>query len=150
MQGHVRADDWRVVVWRAFLRSHSSIVRKLERDLVEQAGMPLPWYDVLLVLAEAPDNRLRMADLAERVLLSRSGLTRLVDRLASEGLVERQPFPGDARGLYTVLTPGGLARLRAAAPVHLTGISEYFLRRLTDDDLRTLAGLLAKLEDPPA
>ena len=78
--------------------------------------MPLGWYDVLLQLAEAPDHRLRMAELAERVLLSRSGLTRLVDRLAAEGLVTREPFPGDARGLYTVLTDAGLARLRAAAP----------------------------------
>jgi DNA-binding MarR family transcriptional regulator len=145
-QSHPRADDWRVGVWRSYLRTHTAIVRKLERDLTEQAGMPLAWYDVLLVLAEAPDDRLRMAELAERVLLSRSGLTRLVDRLQAEGLVERQPYPGDARGTYTVLTAAGRARLRAAAPVHLAGIDTYFLRAFSEDQLRTLQALLADLE----
>ena len=102
----LRASDWRVGVWRAYLRTHAEMVRRLERDLQAQADMPLGWYDVLLQLAEAPERRLRMAELAEQVLLSRSGLTRLVDRLAAEGLVTREPFPGDARGLYTVLTDG--------------------------------------------
>ncbi len=104
----LRADDWRLGVWRSYLRTHGEMVARLERDLVAEANMPLGWYDVLLQLAEAPEHRLRMAELAERVLLSRSGLTRLVDRLAAEGLVIREPFPGDARGLYTVLTAGGI------------------------------------------
>ena len=88
------------------------MVRRLERDLLAEAELPLGWYDVLLQLAEAPERRLRMAELADRVLLSRSGLTRLVDRLAAEGLVTREPFPDDARGPYTVLTDAGLDRLR--------------------------------------
>jgi DNA-binding MarR family transcriptional regulator len=143
----LRANDWRVGVWRAYLRTHAEIVARLERDLVEGANMPLGSYDVLLQLAESPDHRLRMAELAQRVLLSRSGLTRLVDRLTAEGLVTREPFPGDARGLYTVLTDTGMARLRAAAPVHLAGIQRYWLSKFTDDELTELARLFGQLED---
>jgi DNA-binding MarR family transcriptional regulator len=142
----LRAADWRVAVWRTFLRTHSSVTRQLERDLVSETGTPLGWYDVLLQLAEAPERRLRMADLADRVLLSRSGLTRLVDRLQAEGLVTREPFPGDARGLYTVLTTAGLERLRAAAPTHLAGIREYWLSKFSDDELRQLHELLGRLD----
>src|SRR5262249_11335051 len=87
-----------LAVWRMFLRAHASIAGRLERDLVAEHGLPLAWYEVLLQLAEAPGQRLRMTDLAERVLLSRSGLTRLVDRLVAEGLVERAACPSDARG----------------------------------------------------
>jgi DNA-binding MarR family transcriptional regulator len=145
----LHASDWRLGVWRAFLSTHSSVVRRLERDLAE-IGTPLAWYDVLLQLAEAPGRRLRMADLAERVLLSRSGLTRLVDRLQGEGLVTREPYPGDARGWYTVLTAEGLARLRAAAPIHLAGIQEYWLCKLDDEELRQLGRLFAALEDDAA
>jgi DNA-binding MarR family transcriptional regulator len=143
----LRANDWRVGVWRAYLRTHSEMVRRLERDLSDATGMPLGWYDVLLQLAEAPDHRLRMADLADRVLLSRSGLTRLVDRLAAEGLVARAPFPGDGRGLYSVLTEAGWARLREAAPVHLAGIQQYWLSKFSDDELTQLAALFGRLED---
>ncbi len=141
----LRATDWRVGIWRAFLHAHSAVVRQLERDLNDEAGLPLTWYDVLLQLVEAPGHRLRMAELADRVLLSRSGLTRLVDRLSAEGLVTREPYPGDARGMYTVLTDAGLARLRAAAPTHLAGIQEYWLSRFSDDELHELGRLFARL-----
>jgi DNA-binding MarR family transcriptional regulator len=141
----IRAADWRVAAWRAFLRAHASVLRKLERDLVEATGMPLGWYDVLLQLAEAPERRLRMADLADRVLLSRSGLTRLVDRLQAEGLVTREPYPGDARGLYTVLTPTGMQRLREAAPIHLAGVQAYWLSKFSDRELHDLHMLLGRL-----
>jgi DNA-binding MarR family transcriptional regulator len=147
----IRAADWRVAVWRTFLRTHGSVLRQLEHDLLAATGMPLSWYDVLLQLAEAPERRLRMAELADRVLLSRSGLTRLVDRLQAEGLVIREPYPGDARGLYTVLTQAGLDRLRCAAPTHLTGIQEYWLSKYNDDELHTLQSLLGRLDaDLPA
>jgi DNA-binding MarR family transcriptional regulator len=149
----LRADDWRVGVWRSYLRTHGEMVGRLERDLLAEANMPLGWYDVLLQLAEAPDHRLRMAELADRVLLSRSGLTRLVDRLTTEGLVTREPFPGDARGLYTVLTESGLARLRLAAPVHLAGIRRYWLSKFTDDELTELGRLFGRLSEqavPPS
>ena len=142
----LRASDWRVGVWRSFLRAHAAVVRELERELAAEAGMPLGWYDVLLQLVEAPGHRLRMAELADRVLLSRSGLTRLVDRLQAEGLVRREPSTDDARGTYTVLTDAGLARLRGAAPVHLAGVRRHWLAHFTDDELRTLDALLSRIE----
>jgi DNA-binding MarR family transcriptional regulator len=138
--------DWRVGVWRSFLRAHTVVIRELERELEQDAEMPLAWYDVLLTLAQAPDRRLRMADLADRVLLSRSGLTRLVDRLERNGLVQRQPSPDDARGTYTVLLPAGLRRLRAAVPIHLAGVQEHWLSRFDDEELRTLAQFMKRLD----
>jgi len=145
-----RASDWRIAVWRTFLRTHAHAIRELERELLAQTGMPLGWYDVLLQLAEAPERRLRMAELADRVLLSRSGLTRLIDRLQAEGLVRREPSPDDARGTFTVLTADGLARLRAAAPVHLAGISKHWLTHFSDAELRDLDALLRRVADPDA
>ena len=136
-------------VWRTFLRAHAGITRRLEHDLVADHLLPLPSYDVLLQLAESPQRRLRMTDLADRVLLSRSGLTRLVDRLAAEGLVVRESCPSDARGTFTVLTETGLARLREAAPTHLRGIQEYVTRRLSAEELDTLGQLLRKLLPHP-
>src|SRR5947208_10931297 len=133
---HLGASDWRVGVWRSFLRAHAGVIRELERELAAEAGLPLAWYDVLLQLAEAPGRRLRMAELADRVLLSRSGLTRLVDRLQAEQLVRREPSPDDARGMYTVLLPAGIDRLRQAVPGHLAAIQQHFLSRFGDDDLR--------------
>ncbi|MDP9094681.1 MAG: MarR family transcriptional regulator [Actinomycetota bacterium] len=143
---HPSVDDWRVGVWRSFLRAHASMLRELERELVAGTQMPLAWYDVLLQLAEAPQRRLRMAGLADRVLLSRSGLTRLVDRLQAGGLVAREPSPEDARGTFTVLTDAGLARLRRAAPTHVTGIQQHWLAHFDDDELRLLGELLGRLD----
>jgi DNA-binding MarR family transcriptional regulator len=145
----LRASDWRVSVWRTFLRGHAAVLGELERELLAEAGMPLTWYDVLLQLAESRHRRLRMAELADRVLLSRSGLTRLIDRLQSEGLVRREPSPDDARGTFTVLTAEGMARLRAAAPVHLAGIRKYWLAHFSDDELRGLGLMLARLAPDP-
>jgi len=144
----LRASDWRIGVWRTFLRAHAHAIRELERELPNETGMPLGWYDVLLTLAEAPDRRLRMAELADRVLLSRSGLTRLIDRLQAEGLVRREPSPDDARGTFTVLTADGVARLRAAVPVHLAGIRKHWLAHFSDDELRELEVLLRRVADP--
>jgi len=135
--------------WRLFLRAHSVLTRQLEAELLAEHDLPLASYDVLVQLAEAPGRRLRMTDLAERVLLSRSGLTRLVDRLEREGMVERVACPSDARGTFTVLAPAGLARLRAAAPTHLRGVSEHVLDRLEAAELEVLAAVLAKLAPEP-
>ena len=140
-----RASDWRIGVWRTFLRAHATVMRELEREMIAETGLPLPWYDVLLQLAEAPERRLRMAELADRVLLSRSGLTRLIDRLQAEGLVRREPSPDDARGTYTVLTSEGLHRLKGAAPVHLGGIRDHWLAHFSDDELRQLGGWLGRV-----
>lgn len=144
----IAATDWRIGVWRSFLRAHAGVLRELERELAAEAGLPLSWYDVLLQLAEAPQRRLRMAELADRVLLSRSGLTRLVDRLEAEQLVRRERSPDDARGTFTVLTAAGIDRLRAAAPIHLAGIQRNFLARFDDAELGVLGGLLARLAAP--
>jgi DNA-binding MarR family transcriptional regulator len=132
-------------VWRTFLRAHAGITRQLEHELADQHMLPLPSYDVLLQLAESPQRRLRMTDLAERVLLSRSGLTRLVDRLSAEGLVAREACPDDARGTFTVITEAGLAKLREAAPTHLHGIEEHVTSRLSPVELDALGRLLRKL-----
>jgi len=132
-------------VWRAFLRAHAVVVGDLERELAESTGLSLAWYDVLLQLAEAPQRRLRMAELADRALLSRSGLTRLVDRLQAEGLVRREPSPDDARGTYTILTDAGYRRLRDAAPVHLAGVQRHWLQYFDDPELRQLGELLGRV-----
>ena len=131
--------------WRLFLRAHAQITRRLENELLAEQDLPLASYEVLLQLAEAPGNHLRMTDLADRVLLSRSGLTRLVDRLVTDGLVSRASCPGDARGTNAVLTEAGRQRLRGAAPTHLRGIAEHVTDRLSDDELTTLRELMAKL-----
>jgi len=140
-----RLTDRELAVWRTFLRAHASLIRRLEHDLLVDHDLPLASYDVLVQLAEAPEGRLRMTDLADRVLLSRSGLTRLVDRLAADGLAERQSCPSDARGTFTVITEAGRARLRTAAPTHLRGIQEYVAGRLSAAELDALGGLLRKL-----
>jgi DNA-binding MarR family transcriptional regulator len=145
MSGTPRASDWRIGVWRSFLRAHTSVMRELERELAGEAGLSMPWYDVLVQLVEAPDHKLRMAELADRVLLSRSGLTRLIDRLQAEGLVRREPSPDDARGTYTILTRAGFQRLRAAAPIHLEGIRQHWLAHYSDEELRELGGLLDRI-----
>lgn len=133
--------------WRGFLRSHAHVLRVLEHELVAAHDLPLAHYDVLVQLSEAPDRALRMTELAERVLLSRSGLTRLVDRLERDGLVERRACPSDARGTLAVLTEAGVARLREAWPTHLTGVVERVVGRFTADELDTLAALLSRLTD---
>jgi DNA-binding MarR family transcriptional regulator len=130
--------------WRTFLRAHSVVLRRLEGDLVAEHDLPVPSYDVLVQLSEAPGRALRMTELAERVLLSRSGLTRLVDRLERGGLVERQACAEDARGTLAVLTPAGLERLRGAWPTHLRGVASY-LDRLDADEVETLTALLQKM-----
>jgi DNA-binding MarR family transcriptional regulator len=141
--------DWRVAVWRSFLRAHAVVTNDLERDLDADASMPLAWYDVLLTLAQAPERRLRMAQLADQVLLSRSGLTRLIDRLEREQLVRREPSLDDARGTYTVLTQAGLRRLRDAVPAHLASVQRHWLSHFDDDELVTLGRLLRRIDTDP-
>ncbi|AEH08370.1 transcriptional regulator, MarR family [Candidatus Protofrankia datiscae] len=137
--------------WRQFLRAHSYVTRKLESDLEAEHHLPLASYDVLVQLSEAPEGALRMNELAEAVLLSRSGLTRLVDRLEREGLVERRSCPSDARGTLATLTPEGRQRLRVASRTHLAGVSKHVTSHFSPDELDTLADLLGRLDHyPPA
>src|SRR5579862_1644472 len=109
----------RLAAWRAFLELHAALIEVLGGELERERRLPLAWYDVLVQLAEAPASRLRMQELARSVLISKSGLTRLVDRMVQAGYVERQPCPDDLRGSFAVLTPAGRDALREAAPVHL-------------------------------
>ena len=138
------------IAWRTFLRAHATIVRRLEADLLQEHDLPLASYDVLVQLSEAPGRGLRMTELADRVLLSRSGLTRLVDRLVREGLVTREAAPDDARGTLAVLTDTGFDRLRGAWPTHLRGVVELVTGRLTASEVVRLGALLAKLVDGDA
>ena len=138
------------IAWRTFLRAHATIVRRLEADLLQEHDLPLASYDVLVQLSEAPGRGLRMTELADRVLLSRSGLTRLVDRLVREGLVTREAAPDDARGTLAVLTDAGFDRLRSAWPTHLRGVVELVTGRLTASEVVRLGVLLAKLVDGDA
>jgi DNA-binding MarR family transcriptional regulator len=134
--------DPRIVAWRAFLEAHALVARRLDDELRAEHGLSLAEYGALLVLAEAPDRRLRMNQLADHVILSRSGITRLIDRLVAEGLVTRSPCESDRRGAEAALSPAGLARLRAAAVTHLRGIDAYFLEQLSADDIASLERIL--------
>lgn len=133
------ANDPRLDVWRAFLKAHARLFRRLDEELRDEHGVSLPEYDALLQIGQAPGRRLRMSQLAERVLLSKSGVTRLVDRLVLDGYVERSQCSHDARGAEAVLTTVGLERLREAASTHLRGIERYFLSAVDAADLATLA-----------
>ncbi len=131
--------------WHAFLQAHVAVMRQLEAELVARGGVSLAHYDVLVQLAAADGGRLRMHELADRVLLSRSGVTRLVDRLEADGLVRRATCPSDARGSFAVLTEAGVARLEAASPVHLDGVRRHFADHFDQAELRELARLLERL-----
>ena len=131
--------------WTAFLNAQASLLRRLEAELIESQDMTLAEFDVLIQLAMAPDRRLRMTVLSNRVRLSHSGVTRLVDRLTLAGLVERTRCASDRRGTFATLTAAGRARLRRAEPVHLRGIREHFGKRLSPAQLSAVADALEPL-----
>ena len=130
--------------WRLFLEAHATLSRTLEHELMEERKLPLTWYDVLVQLEEA-GGTLRMHQLADRLLLSRSATTRFVERLEKRELIERRACPDDRRGTQVVLTTVGKDLLRNAAPVHLAGVEKHFADRLTDTDTRALIRALGKL-----
>jgi DNA-binding MarR family transcriptional regulator len=137
--------------WGALLQVHAAVVPVLDQKLTAEAGMPLRFYDVLLELASAPGRKLRMSDLADRVVLSRTRVSRLVDEMASEGLLVREQNPADGRSAYAALTELGLRRYRQAAPKYLAGIEEHFAQQLGDRELEELASALQRvLAAPPA
>ena len=126
--------------WRGFLRVHSKLTRELDAELAAVHGLPLSSYEVLLFLDDAPGGRLRMAQLADSVLLSPSGLTRLVDRLEKAGLVKRESCPSDRRGFEAVITDDGRTALTEARPTHLSGVRRRFLEHFSMEEMRILAG----------
>lgn len=131
--------------WRSFLRAHARLVRVLEAELVAKHPLSLGGYDVLVQLAEAPGHRLRMAELADAVLLSRSGVTRLVDRLETAGMVTRERFESDGRGVVAVLTTKGVDTLREAARTHLAGVMHHFVEHLDPEELNAFGALCSRL-----
>ena len=130
--------------WRALLRAHATLLRQLETDLLKEAGLALADFDVLAQLARA-GGELRMTELADRALISRSGMTRRVARLVQEGLVSRASADADARGIVVALTPAGEARLMAATPVHARHVAKLFAEALDDRDLAALETALQKV-----
>jgi DNA-binding MarR family transcriptional regulator len=134
-----------LAAWRGFLRVHSALVKALDAQLVVEHDLPLTSYEVLINLQAAPGHRRRMAELADGVLLSRSGMTRLVDRLERLGLIERDACTDDGRGTYAVLTDKGDACLATARRTHLNGVRERFLEHFDPAELRQLATLWERL-----
>jgi DNA-binding MarR family transcriptional regulator len=132
-------------VWRSYLQSHASIVRALDAELVGAHGMTTRDYEVLLYLAQAPERKLPMSALAECTMLTRSGITRLVDGLVQCGLIERVACPDDARVSYAQLTDPGYEKLRDAGRTHVASIRRLFLEHYTVDEIEQLASLLGRL-----
>ena len=133
-----------VRAWAALLRCHADLVPRLSRRVARETGIPLAWYDVLLELASAPDSRLRIAELGERVVLSRSRVSRIVDELVDEGLVRREPDPTDGRASLAGLTDAGREAFRRARPVYLDAIDEFFGSQMTAKEQATIAAALER------
>ncbi len=129
-----------LAAWRGMLRAQAELLRGLDAELTSAHGLALRSYEVLLHLKAAPQHRLRMSDLSHSVLLSASGISRLVDRLERDGFVRRERCGEDGRGYWAVLTTRGEAKFSEARTTHLAGVRRLFLRHFTDDDLTRLAG----------
>ncbi len=142
---HPRFSELELDAWRGFLRTHATLVRELDEELTQRHGLPLTSYDVLVQLDGAPDGRMRMSQLADAVLLSRSGLTRLVDRLERAGLIERVRCRADARGWFAVITDAGRAAFARARRTHIEGVRRRYLDRLSPDEQSRLAELWEQL-----
>jgi DNA-binding MarR family transcriptional regulator len=141
--------------WRTLVAVPRLLMARLDADLQRRRGMSLPDYEVLVHLSEAPDRSLRMADLAERLVLSPSGLTRRLDGLVRQRLVERRACPSDGRGSFAVLTDDGSRRLEDAAAAHLDSVRSYVVERLARHELLALAAAMARIGEavevgPPA
>jgi len=132
--------------WLGFLRTHAKLVRELDDELVATHGLSLSSFDVLVTVESSHERRVRMSELADAVLLSRSGLTRLVGRLVDQGMLERVGCENDARGAYAVLTDHGRERLAEARETHLRGVRERFLDRLDEADQRQLERIWSRLD----
>jgi DNA-binding MarR family transcriptional regulator len=141
----VEQREQQLEAWKRFLRAHAALTRQLSADLVAEHGLTINDYEVLLHLARAPEQRLRRVDLVDRILLTPSGITRLLEGLERAELVERAQCDEDRRVVYAKLTPAGADKLREAARTHVAGIESLFIGRFSDDELATLASLLSRL-----
>jgi DNA-binding MarR family transcriptional regulator len=131
--------------WRKFLVTHVTLIEQIERDLAQAQLPPLSWYDVLFALSEAPEQRLRLHELAQAVLLSRSNLTRLVDRLEVAGLIQREQCPSDRRGAFAVITDEGFKMLDQMWSVYGQAIEKYFACHLDTNEVKFLVKILNRL-----
>lgn len=145
-----RLSRQQLAAWRAFLKVHAIVVNQIDHDLAAAEQVPLSSYDVLIELYDAPERRLRMHELAERVVLSRSGLTRLVDRLEAEGFLRRDRSGTDRRGAYAVITEQGIDALRHTWPVYAQGILRYFARWLTPEEALMMTAALERILAAPS
>jgi DNA-binding MarR family transcriptional regulator len=127
--------------WHGLLRAHARLVRDLDRSLREAHGLPLSWYEVLAELASAPEGRIRMGELAARVMLTPAGLSGVVDRLQRAKLIERRPCEGDARGTFAVATAEGLRRLRRAERTHRDTVRRHYTSRFDDSELELVGSM---------
>ena len=143
-----RLSELELRAWQALLHAQHDVVTVLDAELRDRHGITFSEYDVLLRLARAPERALTMTDLAERVMLSPSGTTRLVDRLARRKLIRRRPAPEDGRFALATLTPAGLRLVRSAAGTHLRGIREHFSGRLSRRELEQVASALEAIAGP--
>ena len=143
--GHVKSCDQRHDVWPLFLRTYSVLVDRLDSELTGATGMPLTWFDVLVHLVDAPEGRMRMQDLSTAVLLSKSGLTRLVDRMERAGLLTRGACATDRRVVYAIITASGRSAFDRAAPIAFEGVREHFARHLTSADEAALRSFLERV-----
>jgi DNA-binding MarR family transcriptional regulator len=143
VEGHL--SEQYLAAWRNFLKVHATVIDRIDHRLVAAERPPLSTYDVLIELYEAPEHRLRMYELAERVVLSRSGLTRLVDRLEAEGLLIRDRCGTDRRGAHAVITEQGIAALRRTWPMYARGIAEYFAQWLTLEEAAVLEAAFGRI-----
>jgi DNA-binding MarR family transcriptional regulator len=134
--------------WRGLLRAHAGLTREMDAEMRERHGISLSAYEVLILLGDAPRRRMRVSELSAATLLSVSGVSRLVDRLAREGLVAKEACEEDGRGAEVVLTAMGRGRLRAARAGHLADVRRRFLSRFDDDELRQMAGFWSRLAAP--
>jgi DNA-binding MarR family transcriptional regulator len=144
-----KAADWRedegILAWSAFLRAHAAVLRRIEADVEAKARLPLGWYDVLLELNAAPGRRMRMQELGEAAVLSRSRVSRIVDELVTAGLAERQPNPEDRRSSFAVITGDGRTTLRRAAPIYLAAVREHFVAGLSPSRLAAVRSAMEAL-----
>ena len=142
---NTKIDEFHLAAWRAFLNSHAKVIRAIEDELAQAQRLPLSSYDVLLTLSEAPDHKLRMHEIADRVVLSRSGLTRLLDRLERDGLICRERSGADRRGAFAVLTEAGIEALRQAWPIYASGIQKHFASLLQDAEVKVVTEALNRV-----
>jgi DNA-binding MarR family transcriptional regulator len=140
-----KLDEMRNSTWRLFLTAQIQIIEQIQEKLAAANLPPLEWYDVLWALKETPDQRLRLSELADRVLLSRSNLTRLLDRLEKNELLQREPCPTDRRGTFAVLTEAGAVMQKKMWAIYSEGIAEYFGAQLSDEEVKVMQQALKKI-----